>query len=101
MNDNISDAVIIEDSIGTENIPVEVIEEEIGIPLNDPEVEKELTDEEKEALKIQYLKESRIRFKPIKTNGKVTTNQFSNDYRKNRQRKNKIRKVSNRINRRK
>jgi hypothetical protein len=87
------------------------------------ELAKDLTDEEKKAIYIQQLKESHIRFKPIKhgvtksvvvgteptfygrkrvlrskgiiTN--VTTNQFDADYRKKRQRKNKMAKASRRL----
>ena len=111
MNDNISDAVIINDDVEFVEIPfddnVEVpvddlaenTDEEIGVPLDNPDTEKELTDEEKRVLKIQYLKESRIRFKSVRSNGKVTTNQYNNDYRKNRQRKNKTQKKSRKINR--
>lgn len=102
--DNISDAVIVDDNVEFVEIPIEELvedntEAEIGVPLDNPEAEKELTDEEKKELKIQYLKESRIRFKSVRTNGKVTTNQFSSDYRKNRHRKNKVQRKSRKINR--
>jgi hypothetical protein len=83
---------------------------------------RELTDEEKREIQILRIKESRIRFKPIKhpvknvvvkteptffgrtrvlrskgTQTNVTVNQFDADYRKKRQRKNKMQKASRRL----
>jgi hypothetical protein len=83
---------------------------------------EDLTDEEKKELLIKQLKESRIRFKPIKhpvvnvvvgteptffgrkkvlrskgTITNITTNQFDAEYRKKRQRKNKMQKASRRL----
>jgi len=61
--------------------------------------EKELTEEEKREELIKQLKESKIRFNPIKHIGNVTINQFGNDYKKKRQKKNKAQKKSRRLNR--
>jgi len=96
-DENIEDAVILDE----ETINEEVVEEEIGVPILNPDEEVELTEEEKKALKLQYLKESKIRFKPVNTRGNVTTNKFGNDYRKKRQQKNKAQKNSRKINRKK
>jgi hypothetical protein len=86
---------------------------------------KELTDEEKKAIFIEQLKQSKIKFHPLKhgvkttvtesTEGTVfgrkrilksreiqtniTVNQFGADYRKKRQRKNKMQKASRKANR--
>jgi hypothetical protein len=57
---------------------------------------KELTEEEKHELFIKQLKESKIRFKPIKQDGNITTNQFPTSYKKKRQKKNKAQKASRR-----
>jgi hypothetical protein len=71
-----------------------------------PEEAKELTDEQKHEIFIEQLKQSKIKFHPIKhpfKNGmlltNITVNQFSADYRKKRQRKNKMAKASRRANR--
>jgi len=64
-----------------------------------PEEPKELTEEEKRANLIQAIKDSKIKFKNIKHNGNVTTVMFNADYRKKRQRKNKIAKASRKANR--
>jgi len=60
---------------------------------------RELTDEEKKEILIQQLKESRMRFNPIKHNGNVTTNQFGAAYRKKRQMRNKLAKKARQKNR--
>jgi len=85
---------------------------------------RELTDEEKHEIRVKQLKESKIRFNPIKNVVKtigmqtivnsigrerkvkektvltnLTTNQFGTDYRKARKRKNKIQKASRKANR--
>ena len=69
----------------------------------DVEEEVELTDEEKAALEreeyIRLLKESHIRFRPVKHDGKVTTNQFGAAYKEKRRKKNKQTKKSRRANR--
>jgi len=93
--------------------------------LTNEEKPKELTDEEKKAIYIQQLKESHIRFKPIKheltktvvvgteptffgrkrviksksTQTNVTTNQFDADYRKKRKNKNRMARASRKANR--
>jgi hypothetical protein len=84
---------------------------------------RELTGEEKREIQIQRLKESKIKFRPIKHGAvktvgmqtvvssigrerkvkekavitNLTTNQFGADYRKKRQRKNKMQKASRRL----
>ena len=75
-----------------------VINEELndGIETIEPQ---ELTEEEKRELYIKELKESKIRFKPIKHIGNVTINQFGKKYKKERARKNKLTKKSRRANR--
>jgi len=62
-------------------------------------IENELTDEEKREIYIQQLKESKIKYQSIKHKGKTTINQFGSDYRKKRQRKNKMAKASRKANR--
>ena len=63
------------------------------------EEEKELTEEEKRELFIKQLKESKIRFKNVKHDGNITTVKFGTDYRKKRQRKNRMQKASRKANR--
>lgn len=67
------------------------------------EEEIELSDEEKAALEreeyIRLLKESHIKFKPVKHNGKITTNQFGAAYKEKRRKKNKQTKKSRKANR--
>lgn len=60
---------------------------------------RELTDGEKREILIHQLKESHVRFKPIKHKGNVTTNQFGAEYKKKRQRRNKLAKASRKANR--
>jgi len=87
---------------------------------------RELTDEEKHEILVLQLKESKIKFRPIKNVVKtigmqtivssigrerkvkekalltnLTTNQFGTDYRKARKRKNKMAKASRKSNRKK
>lgn len=75
----------------------------INEELNDDGIEtiesQELTEEEKRELYIKELKESKIRFKPIKHIGNVTINQFGKKYKKERARKNRAVKKSRRANR--
>lgn len=63
----------------------------------------ELTEEEKEELErqeyIQFLKDSKKVFKPIKHKGNVTTNQFGTKYKEKRKKKNKATKKSRKANR--
>lgn len=59
-----------------------------------PEEPKELTEEEKREIFIKTLKESKIKFHPVKHDGSITTNQFGASYRKARKRKNRIQKKS-------
>jgi len=75
---------------------VEEIAEEL--PLEEP---KELTEEEKREEFIKQLKESKIKnaFRPIKHDGKVTTNQFGTSYKKKRKNKNKQQKKSRKLSR--
>jgi thiamine phosphate synthase YjbQ (UPF0047 family) len=63
------------------------------------EEEKELTEEEKRELFIKALKDSKIRFKNVKHDGNITTVKFGTDYRKKRQRKNRMQKASRKANR--
>jgi len=86
----------------TEEIKAEVEAEVAAEAINKeavPEEPKELTEEEKRANLIQAIKDSKIKFKNIKHNGNVTTVMFNADYRKKRQRKNKIAKASRKANR--
>ena len=72
-----------------------------GIASEEPIEEKELTDEEKKAIFIQNLKnfhKNNHNFRPIKQVGKYTTNQFGIDYKKKRQKKNKIQRKSRKLN---
>ena len=66
-------------------------------------VEVELTDDEKKEKEreeyVKLLKESKIKFKPVKHDGKVTTNQFGATYKEKRKRKNKATKKSRKANR--
>ena len=89
----ISDAVIIEDEISTDN------DLEIGIPIETEEPEEELTEEQKKELYVQQLKNSKIRFQSTETKGNITINKFGYDYKKKRQHKNKAQKNSRKINR--
>jgi len=107
------------------NLPETTIAEEVSEVITEQlEEEKELTEEEKREIKINFLKNSHIKFHPIKNATKsivtsktvtalgrvkiekskitltnVTTNQFGGDYRKKRQRKNKMASASRRANR--
>ncbi len=116
----------------TEEIEAKIKAEEEEIQRAIPDAEEEpadeepaeLTDEEKREIYINALKQSKIRFRPIKNGVKVTTvvvtderlgrkhkvktreaqtnvtvNQFGADYRKKRQRKNKMAKASRKVNR--
>lgn len=71
--------------------------------LNEEQDNIELSDEEKEAQQreeyIQYLKDSKKVFKPIKHKGKITINQFGTAYKEKRRKKNKATKKSRRANR--
>jgi hypothetical protein len=113
----------VESEVEIEGKLMEGVEE--GLPGESvPEASKELTDEEKKALYIKNLKESRIRFHPVKNAVKtvgvhavesligrirqvkdkevqtnLTTNQFGRTYRKARKRKNKLQKQSRKNNR--
>lgn len=64
-----------------------------------------LTEEEKEELErqeyIQFLKDSKKVFKPIKHKGNVTTNQFGSTYKNKRKKKNKATRKSRKTNRNK
>jgi hypothetical protein len=62
--------------------------------------DEELSDEEKREILIEKLRKSKIKFSPIKHIGNVTINQFDSGYKKKRQRKNKMAKVSRKANRR-
>jgi hypothetical protein len=75
---------------------MEGVEEELQ---NFLEEEKELTDEEKKEIYIKQLKESKIKFRNTVHNGNVTITKFGADYRKKRQRKNKLAKASRKANR--
>lgn len=104
-------------------LPADTETEEI---LSEVEENLELSDEEKKEIYIQQLKDSRIRFHPLshptKTTGiqvvgspilpkrkreiktktiqtNLTVNQFGAEYRKKRQRKNKMAKASRKANR--
>jgi hypothetical protein len=63
------------------------------------EEEKELTEEEKREIFIKALKESKIRFRNVKHDGNITTVKFGAEYRKKRQRKNRMQKASRKANR--
>lgn len=87
-----------------ENAGTTVIHESDEILTTDEVIElldekKELTEEEKKEQLIEELKKSKIRFNPIKHVGNVTINQFDNNYKKKRQKKNKAQKKSRRLNR--
>lgn len=112
------DVELLDETI-TDGKPIAGVEEGL------PEEKKELTEEEKKEIFIKNLKESHIRFHPIKratqrivvgettvkygsrekkrelkaevTLTNLTTNQFGADYRKKRQRKNKMQKASRRL----
>lgn len=59
---------------------------------------KELTEEEKHELFIKTLKESKIRFRNVTHKGNITTVKFGADYRKKRQRKNRLKNASRKTN---
>jgi hypothetical protein len=80
----------------TPELPEESEEQKIN---NLNESEKELTEEEKREQRIQFLKNSHIHFKSIKTKGNKTINQFGTSYKKERKRKNKLAKQSRKKNR--
>jgi hypothetical protein len=111
----------VESEVEIEGKLMEGVNDDIELPK--PE---ELTDEEKKALYIKNLKESRIRFHPVKNAVKtvgvhvvesligrkrqvkdkevqtnLTTNQFGKAYRKARKRKNKLQKQSRKLARKK
>lgn len=91
-------------------------------PIRDEE-KRELTDEKKREIFIQALKQSKIKFRPIKNGIKttetsvprkfggnriertqtvltnITVHQFGTDYRKSRKRKNKMQRASRKANR--
>lgn len=64
-----------------------------------PDESKELTEEEKHEIFIRALKESKIKFRSVKHNGNVTTNQFGVTHRKERKRKNRQQNKSRKANR--
>jgi hypothetical protein len=63
--------------------------------------EEELSEEEKREIFIKELKKSKIKnaFRPIKHDGKITTNQFGTKYHKKRRVKNKQQKKSRKLSR--
>jgi len=63
------------------------------------ELKEELTDEEKKEIYIEQLKASIYRHHPIKHKGNTTTNRFGTSDKKNRQKRNKLRKKANQRNR--
>jgi hypothetical protein len=97
-NESVGTTLIADELISvTPEVEPSTIEDEI----NDAEIadDKELTDEEKKKLLIKQLKAAKLKFKPVKHNGKVTTNQFGATYKKKRAQKNKQAKASRRANR--
>jgi hypothetical protein len=60
---------------------------------------RKLTDSEKHDVIVKELQESKIKFRNVKHDGNITTNKFGADYRKKRQRKNKMAKASRKANR--
>jgi hypothetical protein len=92
---NVAETTIAEE---VTNVAETTIAEEVTTEEN-LDNEKELTEEEKREIYIQQLKDSHIKFHPIKHNGKITINQFDSEYRKKRQRKNKMAKASRKANR--
>ena len=88
--ENVVETTLVEEisTINEEIIDTEIIPEEV-----------ELTDEEKKKQFIEALKNSRKKFRPIKTVGNKTTNQFGAAYKKKRAAKNKLAKKSRKINR--
>ena len=73
--------------------------------VNEVEETVELTEEEQKVLErekyIGLLKESHIRFHPVKHKGNVTTNQFGAAYKEKRRKKNKATNKSRKANRKK
>lgn len=82
-----------------DNEPEELTEDKVKEMLQ--KAYDDLTDEEKRELYIHQLKESKIRFRNTISKGNVTTTKFGPEYRKKRQRKNKMAKASRRLNRKK
>lgn len=104
----------------------EAVEDAVEGATEDAEEERELTDEEKHEIFINALKESKIKFRPIKNGTKttiipsnkvnvfgkrkpdykqktvltnVTVNQFGADYKRARKRKNRAQRASRKTNR--
>lgn len=60
---------------------------------------RELNDEEKHQIVVKELLDGKLKYKNTIHKGKVTVTKFNNDYRKKRQRKNKMAKASRKANR--
>jgi hypothetical protein len=67
--------------------------------LTNEEQVKELSDEEKHELFVKQLKESKIKFRPIKQVGNKTINKYGTAFKKKRKVKNKLAKKSRKANR--
>jgi hypothetical protein len=72
--------------VETEEVTEEVTTGEDLLNLAETE---DLTDEQKREIFIEQLKESKIHFRNVVHDGKVTTSKFGAGYRKTRQNKNK------------
>lgn len=88
-----------------QTIPPKEEDEELKFKILNPETnvveERPLNEEEEREIKIKELKDSRIKFHPIKHNGNITTNQFGTAYKQKRKRKNALTKKSRKANRKK
>lgn len=77
----------------------EELQAEVAELDNNENPEKELSEEEMREAYIKALKDSRRKFRPVKHNGNITTNQFDVAYKQKRKKRNKLAKASRKANR--
>lgn len=101
VNDNTSSQKIVDEIEAEIKAETELEDVRSVIPIEELNLDqpKELTEEEKRLRLIEAIKESKIRFGNTVHKGNVTTNKFDAEYRKKRQRKNKMAKASRKANR--
>jgi len=100
--DTLTDAVeVLADNIEASNSDTVVTDaiEELNDAVEAIDEVEELTEKEKKEIYIEQLKASVYRHHPIKHKGNTTTNRFGASAKKNRQKRNKLRKKANQRNR--
>lgn len=101
VNDNINSQKIVDEIEAEIKAETDLKDVRSVIPIEELNLvePKELTEEEKRLNLIEAIKQSKIRFKNTVHNGNVTVSKFDAEYRKKRQRKNKMAKASRKANR--